>query len=66
MVVRWKDVGDWVGMGSEVEWFCCGEMEIFRLVGSEIFADECGGMTIPFAVGNRFFFGENIPLDRKI
>ena len=37
-----------------------------RYLGSEIFADECGGMTIPFVVGFRFFFGENIPLRRKI
>lgn len=46
--------------------FCCGGMGIFRLVGSEIFADECGGMTIPFTVGNRFFFGEKYPPYRKI
>ena len=39
-------------------WFYCGEVGNFRLIDSEIFADECGGMTIPFVVGSRFFFGE--------
>ena len=37
LVVRRKDVRTRLEWGSEVEWFCCGEMEIFRLVGSEIF-----------------------------
>ena len=46
-------------------WFCCGEMGVFRLADSEIFADECGGMTIHFYLGFRSFFGENIPLYRK-
>ena len=53
------------GEGSEMMWFCCGEMGIFRLFSSEIFADECGGMTMHFCAGIRSFFGENIPLYRK-
>ena len=47
-------------------WFCFGGMGDFRLAGSEIFADECGGMTIHFYLGTRYFFGENIPLYQKI
>ena len=46
--------------------FCYGGMGNFRLVSSEIFADECGGMTIHFCAGIRSIFGENIPLYRKI
>ena len=55
----------WLGEGRESGLFYCGEMGGFRLVGSEIFADECGGMTIPWVVGTRSFFGEKIPLYRK-
>ena len=47
-------------------WFYCGEVGNFRLIGSEIFADECGGMTIHFCPGIRSFFGEKYPLYRKI
>ena len=56
----------WLGEGSEGVLFCCGGVGDFRLVSSEIFADECGGMTIHFCPGIRSFFGENIPLYRKI
>lgn len=47
--------------GSEVVWFCCGEMGVFRLVSSEIFADECDGMTMHFYPDIRSIFSENIP-----
>ena len=47
-------------------WFCCGEMGDFRLAGSEIFADECDGMTMHFGAGIRSIFSENIPPYRKI
>lgn len=47
--------------GSEGVLFCCGEMGDFRWVGSEIFADECGGMTIHFYPGIRSFFSEKYP-----
>ena len=56
----------WLGEGSESELFCYGKMGKFRLVTSEIFADECGGMTIHFYPGIRSFFGEKYPLYRKI
>ena len=48
--------GMWLVGG--VERFCCDEMGDLRSGSSVIFADECDGMTIPFVVGNRFFFGE--------
>lgn len=54
------------GQVGGVEWFCSGRMGDFRCLGSVIFTGECGGMTIRFAVGNRFFFGENIPIYRKM
>ena len=64
--MRWEIVGDLGWRGRGVEWFCGGKMGDFRCLGSVIFTGECGGMTIPFVVGFRFFFGENIPYYRKI
>ena len=65
-MMGWRIVGVLRLVERGVEWFCCGRMGDFRCLGSVIFAGECGGMTIPFVVGFRFFFGEKYPLYQKI
>ena len=58
LAMRWEIVGDLRLVERGVKWFYCGEMGDLRSGSSMIFAGECGGMTIPFVVGFRFFFGE--------